>query len=114
MSTPTISKGPVLTQTIIDLADCHTTLYYLGESKPTPAPLPLSNAADYVSLYEKAAVPRGVRYSTVRGQDGIMLDNLKPVYQVNKYWDKYMKSRNRSVYANMAWTRLLPLKCSLL
>lgn len=108
-------KPPVLKQTIIDVADCHTTPYYFGQQEPTPAPLPFSNKDKYVGLYKKVGVPKGLAYSDVRnGTAGVVLNRLKPAYHLNKYWRWYMRARDIALFPEKAWSRMLPLECSLL
>lgn len=102
-----------LTETIIDIADCHTTLYYLGMKLPQVAPLPLGTAQDYQGLYEKVAAPNRVTYNDVSGTPGSMLVKLSPCYRKNHYWSWYLGSRQHDLYHEIAWNNIIPVEVSL-
>jgi len=115
MPNPIPPKPPVLTQSIIDVADCHTTPYYFDEQAPTPSPLPFLNQDNYQGLYQKVSVPKGLAYSDARnGTAGVVLNRLKPAYYANKYWRQYLRTREIALFPQRSWSRMLPLKCSLL
>jgi hypothetical protein len=108
-----------LTETLLDLADCHTTLYYLGATTPPQdaAPLPLGTAQAYGGLYQTvaAAAPAPKAFSDVSGSGapgGIMV-KLSPVYRNNKYWRRYLGSGDYDLYHESAWESIIPIEVSL-
>jgi hypothetical protein len=103
-----------LTETIIDLADCHTTLYYLGAKPPQVAALPLGTAESYCGLYKTVAAPARVTYSDVSGGNpGRLLMKLSPVYRDNNYWEWYLGSRELDIYHEYAWDNIIPIEASI-
>jgi hypothetical protein len=100
-----------LTETIVDFADYHSTLYYLGPPRPDPR-LPLGNAADYKKFYEAiAATP--LAYSAIKGTPGAILNQLKAAYTRNKYWRRYLTSGDYDHYHAQVWDKILPVKATL-
>lgn len=102
-----------LTETAVELADCHTTLYYLGEKPPQPAPFPLGTEEDYIAFYEKVATPTRVTYDDISGQAGTILEKLSVVYKKNSYWNSFFGTGQIEAYPGRAWRFLLPVSCSL-
>ncbi|HEX9961528.1 MAG TPA: hypothetical protein VGB00_11380 [Pyrinomonadaceae bacterium] len=105
-----------LTETIIDLADSHTTLYYLGaNSAEQPAPLMLGNAQDYRSLYKTVAAFAPVNYNSVaRDTSATILSKFSPAYRKNKYWARYLWGAPPATYHEWAWEYFIPIEISLI
>lgn len=103
-----------LTDTMVDLADCHTTLYYLGAKAPDGAPLPLHAEGVYRDLYKSISPPASKRCADLRpDHSSAVLDKLSPAYRDNKYWHRYMATRNYGSYAAAAWRNLVPFAATL-
>jgi hypothetical protein len=102
-----------LTETLIDLADQHTTFYYLG-SRPPASPLPLSRAAKYNNLHATLAAPQRTAYRDLRGGTaGVILDKMWPAYGDYKYWHRFLDSSQTVLYPERAWDDMLPIEVSL-
>lgn len=103
-----------LTETALDLADCHTTFYYLGAKPPLTAPMPLGTVEDYGGLYQTVAAPARVTYSDVTGgNSGSLMVKLSPVYRNSKYWRRYLGSGEYDLYHESAWDSIMPIEVSL-
>jgi hypothetical protein len=102
-----------LTETQVELADCHTTLYYLGAKAPAPASLPLSTKQDYTDLYQKIAGPQPTPYADVSGRPGVMLAKLTSMFHKNDYWKSFFANEKVLTYPGLAWDFLAPILCSL-
>ena len=102
-----------LTETIVDVADRHTTLYYLaGGSRAGPV-LPFGSKDDYVSLHEKISKERGLDYrEAFKRESSAILKRLAAAYSRNKYWQRVLGDQY-DLYPTMAWDNLLPVDCSL-
>jgi hypothetical protein len=100
-----------LTDTMVELADCHTTLYYL--EAPQPGPLPLGTSASYNQLYATVGAPARVTYDAVAGHAGVLLEKLRPFFKKNNYWNRFFASGQITAYPNFAWDFALPILCSL-
>ncbi len=107
-----------LTETVIDLADCHTTLYYffpLGAKPSQPAPLTLGTAQGYCDLYGTVAAPAPTNYdSLTQGSPPTLLSKLSPAYRNNKYWKRYLLSGQHDIYQEKVWENLIPIEATLL
>lgn len=103
-----------LTETAIDLADCHTTLYHLGAQQPAAAPLQLGTEAGYSALYQAVAAPTRVTYGDVSGgKPGTLMGKLSPVYRKNKYWRRYLGSGDYDFFHESAWGSIIPVEVAL-
>lgn len=104
-----------LTETIIDIADCHTTLYYLsGAQPPAVAPLPFGTRDEYIALHQNLASPIPIGYADVRpGHTGVVLDKLWPAYEDEQYWHRYLGATPFNSYPKSAWKDMLPIKARL-
>lgn len=101
---------PTLTETMIDIADRHTTLYYLGE-KPPAGPLPFQTKDAYCALH--ATLGQGADYTAVAtGRNAALLARMKPAYSDNKYWQSYV-GLAPAAFPGAAWESLLPIDISL-
>jgi hypothetical protein len=100
-----------LTDTMVELADCHTTLYYLDA--PQQGPLPLGTSASYNQLYATVGAPNRVTYDGVAGHAGVLLDKLTPFFKKNNYWNRFFASSQVAIYPDLAWDFALPILCSL-
>lgn len=101
---------PVLTETVIDIADRHTSLYYL-RSGSAGGPLPFYDEAAYCGLHEE--VVKGISYQSLANQPPSLLSRLQRGYSNNKYWLRYVGAAEQD-FAKQAWKRLLPLDASTL
>lgn len=100
-----------LTETRIDLADRHTTLYYLGDQSERVGPLRIGKRDRYQELYKEVAEGARVDYSTVApGREATILHKLSPVYSGAKYWTKYLR---RAPDVELVWEEALPLIATL-
>jgi len=99
-----------LTQTIVDIADCNVTLRYF--TAPAPGTMPFSGAGPYETLYAQIAqqVPH---YEQVCGAKGNVLEQLRPVYAPNKFWNRYFLSGDVIDYPARVWSRLVPISATL-
>lgn len=101
-----------LKETVIELGDRHTTLYYFD--KPKSAPLPFADAGEYRQLHKTLAAPKRTEYSDVHpGGKGAILGKLAPAYGTYKYWPRHLSSNDYSSYPDRAWDYLLPIKSTL-
>jgi hypothetical protein len=104
---------PILTETVIDIADQHTTLFYL-KKKSKDSPLPFTRANGYNSLH-KSIAGKGRDFSDVHPQDQAQtLKRLSPAYANYKYWSRILLSDQVESYAQRAWADLLPITASLI
>jgi hypothetical protein len=98
-----------LTETIIDIADRHTTLHYLGDRPPAVKPLPLGTAEDYCALHRRLARPPRTEYADITaGRTAAVLGRLSPGYADYKYWHRYLGTSVIQTYPEDAWQRFLP------
>ena len=101
---------PTLTETVIDIADRHTTLYYQG-AKPPAGPLPFHAEDAYCALHE--AIGRGIEYQdAASGRPPTLLGRLKRGYSDNRYWLRYV-GKPEFAFPSEAWRYLLPIDASL-
>ena len=92
---------------MVEVADCHTTLYHLGATPPQNSPLPLSDAASYASLYSKIAMS-----AHITDHAFVMLNKLEPVFRKNNYWHYFFGNGNLAQYPLRAWEFLVPISAS--
>lgn len=98
---------------MVDVADCRTTLYYLLKPPAMPA-LPFTSENDYNQLHQDlSAGPRKIE-NLRPGYSAKMLKDLAPAYSNNKYWRKATGLDDLATYWMSAWSSLLPLHCHLL
>jgi hypothetical protein len=97
----------ILTQTVFDVADCNITLDYLGAGA-AGLPLPFSSAETYNKLYQKIAKGK-VLYADESGRSGEVLDVLRGAYSPNKFWQRFLGSRDEETYAKAAWQNIVPI-----
>jgi len=104
-----------LTETMVDIADCHTTLYYLkGTQPPATAPLSLGSEQDYEALHNVLSDTLPQPYSEIRpGHESVIVNTISPSYSDNKYWRRYTGDESFPYSGHDAWKRLLPLRASL-
>jgi hypothetical protein len=97
---------------MVDVADCHTTLYYLLKPPAAPA-LPFASEVDYNSLHQSLATgPQ--KFADVRSDySAKILKNIAPAYSNNKYWRKSTGIDDLANFWMSAWSSLLPLECKL-
>jgi hypothetical protein len=107
------NKMPTFTEVMVEVADCHTTLYHLGSTPPPNPRLPLSDAPSYASLYSTIAAAKTETYAGISGQPGVMLKNLSPIYRKNHYWHHFFGTDDLAQYPGRAWEFLAPILCTI-
>ena len=107
---PKNDTGPTLKETLIDFADCNSTVGHLG-SEAMGGALSLGTSDGYSALYQQI-VP-GLPYEDVLGQPGKMLRRLKPIYRGNTYWHRFFVSEETETYADRVWDKLVPVEARL-
>lgn len=103
-------KMTTLTETRIDVADQHTTLYYLGATNQKP--LPFGSEEAYCGLHAQLQ-NTAIEYAALTGSDGSMLSQLGVGYHDNNYWNWVIGHGDSSTYASYAWKRILPIEARL-
>ena len=100
-------------EVMVEVGDCHTTLYHLGSTPPQNPPLPLADAASYASLYSKIAALKAATYADITGQPGVMLKKLSPMFRKNDYWHYFFGTDDLPQYPGRAWEFLVPIMCTI-
>jgi hypothetical protein len=95
-----------LTETRIEIADRHTTLYHLRRRRPLDKPLPLGDASGYKKLYARVVEMQRAEYGALAGRTGTVLDKIFPVYSGAKYWRRYLGCQPDE---SVVWEGALPL-----
>jgi hypothetical protein len=110
-------RTTILTETRIDIADRHTTLYHLSGKKPPAAPLPLGDESGYKGLYDQVIKMLGIRYPALcGGTNGAVLDGFFPIFKESEstrkkgYWRRYLRLVPD---AEIVWAEALPFKCKI-
>lgn len=98
---------------MVGVADCRTTLYYLS-TPPAASALPFASEDAYNGFHANLAL--AVRkFADVRpGYTAKMLRDIAPAYSNNKYWKTATGLDDLTTYWASAWSSLLPLQCRLL
>jgi hypothetical protein len=104
----------IITEARIDLADCHTTLYYFDQAPEKPR-LPLAMPEKYIELHRKAESVPQLAYddAAAPGNPALFLKSLSPAYHKNKYWDRVTGNDDFEMYSGRAWERIIPLAARL-
>jgi len=103
-----------LTETMVDVADCHTTLYYLSKTPPAHAPLSLGNRDDYRHLHELIRGDGTTGYVDLTGTAAEIIDRVVHSYRKkSKYWTRFVGDDSFPQYSVKPWERVLPLQASL-
>jgi hypothetical protein len=100
-------------EVMVEVADCHTSLYHLGATPPAKPPLPLTDASSYVSLYSQIAAAKAVPYADISKQPGVLLKKLSPIYRKNHYWHHFFGIGDLAQYPGRAWDSLVPIHCTI-
>jgi hypothetical protein len=101
-------------QTIVDLADCHTTLYHMVDPRPAEEPLPIGSRESYENLYQRLSRQRKLDYAEAStSRIGTILRRVEPAYSEDKFWHRYLGSDNYESYPSLAWDSFLPIQASL-
>jgi len=104
----------MFTRTIVDLADCHTSLYHLVSSARTPAPLPVRTPDKYQELYRRIMAAGKLDYAEASGAGtGSILRKLEPSCAQDNFWRRYLYSDDYASYPARAWDACLPVQASL-
>lgn len=105
------------TETIIDIADCYTTLHYHGNNAPAVTPLSLRDSTQYTTLYNAVVNSGKHLYSTANpGVTARIIDHFTPVYHSNKYWEEFFSffgGITSADFANLSWDGMVPLQATL-
>jgi len=123
-----LTEAKTLRESIIDVADQHTTLDHIGKKGAAAArgrstgrprgkvagaaPLPLETATQYRGLFVQMA-GKTVAYSDVRGSAGKVLERLGPAYEDNKFWHRIVPRTGLDQFPSSAWWRMLPIEARL-
>ena len=104
-----------LTKTRIEIADRHTSLYFLNKKDATPDPLGFGGGNPYKDLYKKIATVGPANYSDLAGKQGEILDKLcsrlpENPYKPLKYWLWYM---GRGPELDEVWAEAIPVLATL-
>jgi hypothetical protein len=99
-----------LTDTRINLADRHITLFHLQAPQPPAKPMPLGDPAAFEKLYPTID-GKPTKYSVASGgKPGKILNELFPAYSKAKFWTRYLQTRPNP---SIAWQEGLPLKATI-
>ena len=110
----------VFTQTKIEIADFHTTLFHFSGHPQTASVLPINTSSAYCDLYGKvfAAGKTGIDYQTAaQGRAGSIFDKLYSYYKKDKkknFWGTYVPYDYRVACVMHAWDNFIPFSVSLL
>lgn len=109
------ARCQLLKRTIVDIADRHTTLYYLRD--PAPAgPLPFGSEADYVALQELLSNQNYVAYSTAAAPtagEPRAVRALQRAFDREKFWKWYTQTTDYRDFPQLAWAHSIPIEASL-
>ena len=102
-----------LTETMVDVADCHTTFYHLSKNPPANPPLSLGTKNGYENLQASLPAEASRGYVDLAGKPGAIIDRLSRVYQRNKYWRRFTDDDEFPFSTVTPWESILPVKASL-
>lgn len=95
-----------LTETRIEIADRHTTLYYMQGKRPPARPIPFGSSEGYADFYREMMLTPSAEYSGLTGgRTGAILAKILPVYSGEKYWRRYL---GREPFESLVWNEGLP------
>jgi hypothetical protein len=98
-----------LTETLVEIADHHTTLYYLKNGS-TGDPLPFTDANKYNQLNQHINDNGHIDFSELRpNYQAKVLKRLSPSYENHKYWRIQLVSAQVEYYPQRAWSDMLPI-----
>ena len=100
-----------MTHTLLEVADCNTTLHYL-QAGSAADPLLLASEDDYNALYEQVGAASR-KFEELAGKPGTVINQLRGVYSRNKFWRKYLRSSDIDSYPETAWENVLPIAATL-
>jgi hypothetical protein len=104
-----------LTETMVDVADCRTTLYYLSKNPPAQAPLSLGTRDGYEELHETVRGDGTTGYVDLTGTAGTIINRVFHAYRKkSKYWTRFAGDDGFPIFNVKPWDRILPLEVSLL
>lgn len=102
-----------LTETMVDVADCRTTLYYLSKNPPADSPLQLGTKSGYQNVHSSLPSGGSTAYDQLVGKPGEIINRLSHVYQKNKYWRRFTGDDDFPFSIVKPWDTILPLEASL-
>src|ERR1044072_3251832 len=105
----------VITEAMIDLADCNTTLHYFYQP-PETARLPLAVSEKYVNFHHAIAIADAAKLAydvAAPGEPPVLLKNFLPPYHKNTYRDSFTEGSSLYEYCSKAWEKVMPLAIKL-
>lgn len=101
-----------LTEAMVELGDCRTTLYYFSKAFAKP-PIRFTNGAEYNELHQ-ALADGAKKFSAVsQVASPTALKNIEAAYHANKYWFTATGMDDLVSFPYNAWENILPLECTL-
>jgi len=101
-----------LTEAMVEVGDCRTTLYYFSKEFQKPS-IGFTDAANYNELHQKvSAGPK--KFSEVSAVTSpAALKTIATAYHANKYWFTATGLDDIDNFPFNAWETILPLECTL-
>jgi hypothetical protein len=101
-----------LTEAMVEVGDCRTTLYYFLKEFDNPS-MRFTDAAKYNELHEEVwyGLEKFSEFSEVTSP--AVLKNIATAYHPNKYWFTATGLDNIANFPFNAWEHILPLECTL-
>ena len=99
-----------LTETVVDIADHHTSLFYMQKNSTTGQSLPFADPNQYNKLHQDMYDKGRVNFSCLRkNYQPRILKSLTAGYGNYKYWRYLLLSDQAQSYPKRAWHDLLPI-----
>jgi hypothetical protein len=99
-----------LTETVVDIADHHTSLFYLQKNSPTGYSLPFADPNQYNKLHQDMYDKGRIDFSSLRqNYQPRILKSLSAGYDNYKYWRCLLLSDQAHNYPKRAWRDMLPI-----
>jgi hypothetical protein len=101
-----------LIESMVEVGDCRTTLYYFLKEFDKPS-MPFTDAAKYKELHE--AIWQGQKKfgEVSKVTSPAVLKNIATAYHPNKYWFTATGLDAIANFPSNAWDQILPLECTL-
>ncbi len=103
---------PKLTEAMIEVGDCRTTLHYFSKAIAEPA-MGFTDAAKYNALHESVSYGVDEVSEASSGPAPLALKKISAAYYANKYWFKATGLDDIATFPANAWQSILPLECTL-
>lgn len=102
-----------LTESVIEIADNHVSLFYL-KTGASDVPLPFSSSSSYTAFHQKLA-NGAVDFAQVRpGYQPMLLKRLSPGYGNFLFWHRSLLTPQSELYPDRAWDDVLPIHATLI